>query len=85
VKISAVQPQYLPQRIEPVSPYRETHRDKESPSMVPKTSQYEDSKEPMPVRQMSTEDLIKLILAMEAIEKGNEVSAEVLSKYYANV
>ena len=53
--------------------------------MVPKTSQYEDSKEPMPVRQMSTEDLIKLILAMEAIEKGNEVSAEVLSKYYANV
>ena len=69
MKISAIQPQYIPQRVQPISPQGNTHGDKESPSTVQKTSHCEHSESPSAVKQMSTEDLLKLIMAMEATEK----------------
>jgi len=81
MNINPISSQILSPQTQPVQPIGNTHGDKESPSMVPKTSQCGHSESPTAIRQMSTEDLLKLIIAMEAMEKINQVTQDILSKY----
>lgn len=81
MNINAITPQISSPETQPAQPIGNTQGDKESPSMVPKTSECGHSESPDAVRQMSTEDLLKLIMAMEATEKINEVTQNILSKY----
>lgn len=81
MNINPVTSQILSPDVQPIQPIGNTQTDKESPFMAPKTSQYEDSESPTAVRQMSTEDLLKLIMAMEAMEKANQVTQDVLNQY----
>ena len=81
MKIDSIPPQYIPYKVQPISPQGNTQGDKESPSMVQKSNHCGHSESPAPIKQMSTEDLLKLMMAMEATEKINEVTQDVLSKY----
>jgi hypothetical protein len=81
VNINPITSQILSPDVQPIQPIGNTQEDKESPSMVPKTNQCGDSESPSTVKQMSTEDLLKLIMAMEVMEKVNEVTQDVLGKY----
>ena len=83
--INPITSQILSPQTQPVQAIGNTHGDKESPSMDPKTSQCGHSESPTAVRQMSTEDLLKLIMAMEAMEKVNQVTQDVLSKYVSSM
>jgi hypothetical protein len=50
------------------------------PTEAAKTNQCGDSPKPLKTN-MSVEDMIKLVLAMEAMQKANEITQEVIQKY----
>ena len=72
-----IMPSKQSQRVEPVSP----PTNEKTPTEAIKTNHCGGQNASVEQSNLSTEDLVKLIMAMEAMKTANEITEKVIQKY----